>query len=199
MFTGIIQDIGTLAAIDKNGDWTLTIETEKLSLEKTAIGASIACSGICLTVTEKGVKHFKVQVSMETLSKTTALHWRPGMRVNLEPALHLGDELGGHLLSGHVDGVARVREKKRVGESFLYQFEIPETFARFIASKGSVALDGVSMTVNEVNGTRFDINVIPHTQHMTTLTTLNSGDEANFEVDMIARYVERMMNPRAHA
>lgn len=194
MFTGIVQDIGTIAAIDKQGDWTLTIATQKLPLEKMAIGASVACGGICLTVTEKGSGQFKVQVSMETLSKTTALRWKPGMGVNLEPALHMGDELGGHILSGHIDGVARVLDKVKTGDSLQYQFEVSEKFARFVASKGSVALDGVSMTVNEVNGVRFGVNIIPHTQKMTTLGMLGPGDEANFEADMIARYVERMMN-----
>ena len=205
MFTGLIQDIGTIAAINKDGDWIVVIETQKLLLDKIQIGASIACSGICLTVTEirsqsmlrgannNGRDHFKVQISGETLSKTTALHWRPGAQINLETALRMGDELGGHLLSGHVDGLARVIDKKSDGDSIRFEFEAPEAHKKFIANKGSVAIDGVSLTVNGVNGSHFDVNIIPHTQQMTTLKALNVGDEVNFEVDMIARYVERMM------
>lgn len=193
MFTGIITDIGTIAAIDKQGDWALTIET-KLPLDKTPIGASVACSGICLTVIEKSAKQFKVQVSRETLSKTTAVHWRPGIHINLEPALRAGDELGGHILSGHVDGIARVIDKKPEGDSLRFEFEVPHEFAKFLAPKGSAAIDGVSLTVNEVNGARFGVNIIPHTQKMTSLAALNPGDEANFEADMIARYVDRMLS-----
>jgi riboflavin synthase len=197
MFTGIIQDIGTIAAIDKKGDWTLTITAPKLPLEKMALGASVACGGICLTVTEKGAGQFKVQVSMETLSKTTAIRWKTGQRINLEPALRAGDELGGHILSGHVDGVARVIARRGDGDSVRFIFEVPAPFARFLAPKGSAAIDGVSLTVNEVDGARFGVNIIPHTQAMTTLATLEAGDEANFEADMIARYVARMMEARA--
>lgn len=197
MFTGIIHDIGSIAAIDKTGDWTLTIATKKLPLEKTALGASVACSGICLTVIEKSAGQFKVQVSMETLSKTSAVHWKTGQRINLEPALRMGDELGGHLLSGHVDGVARVVSRSGEGDSLRLQFEVPGQFARFLAPKGSAAIDGVSLTVNDVDGARFGVNIIPHTQDMTTLASLNPGDEANFEVDMIARYVARMTEARA--
>lgn len=203
MFTGIIQDIGTITAIDKQGDWTLTIATEKLALDKTALGASISCSGICLTVIDLESRsgdmrsnrdQFKVQISMETLSKTTAIHWRLGQRINLETALKMGDELGGHILSGHVDGVARVVGKEPERDSLRYVFEVPSQFAKFLAPKGSAAIDGVSLTVNEVNGAKFSVNIIPHTQNMTTLAALEIGDEVNFEVDMIARYVERMLD-----
>ena len=198
MFTGIIQDIGTIAVIDKQSDWTLTIKTDaKLPLDKMDLGASIACSGICLTVTEKNASQFKVQVSQETLSKTTAVHWKTGSNINLEAALRAGDELGGHLLSGHVDGVARVVSRTPEGDSIRFQFEVPETFARLLAPKGSAAIDGISLTVNEVSGARFGVNIIPHTQKMTTIAALNPGDEANFEVDMIARYVERMLDTKA--
>lgn len=192
MFTGIIQDIGEIATIDKQGDWTVTIKTKKLPLEKTVIGASVACSGICLTIVQKDKAQFKVQVSMETLSNTTAIHWHAGSHINLEPALRIGDELGGHLVSGHVDGLARVVDRGIAGDSLRYLFEVPDEFARFIAPKGSIAIDGVSLTVNDVDGVRFGVNIIPHTQHITTLKAHGIGQEVNFEVDMIARYIERM-------
>jgi riboflavin synthase len=128
MFTGIIQDIGEVVALDKKGDWVLIIKTKKLPLEKMALGASVACNGICLTVIEKNVEQFKVQVSMESLSKTTAVHWQTGTRINLEPALRMGDELGGHMLSGHVDGLARVINRGVDVDSVRYQFEVPQEF-----------------------------------------------------------------------
>jgi riboflavin synthase len=199
MFTGIVQDIGEVTAIDKKGDWTLTVTAKKLPVDKMAIGASVSCNGICLTVIEKDKDWFKVQVSAETLSKTTALHWRTGSRINLEPALRMGDELGGHLVTGHIDGTARVKDKQPEGDSIRYTFEVPHEFAKFIAAKGSVALDGVSMTVNEVNGHRFGVNVIPHTQTQTTLSAIEIGGEVNFEVDLIARYAGRLLNERAAA
>ena len=195
MFTGIVQDIGTVASIDKQGDWTIAIKTNKFSLDITAIGASIACSGICLTVVEKAAQ-FKVRISQETLSKTTAIHWREGARINLEPSLKMGDELGGHLVSGHIDGLVRVAEVTAAADSKRYVFEVPKAFAKFLAPKGSISIDGVSLTINGVDGTRFGANIIPHTQAETTLGSLNSGDEANFEIDMIARYVERMLATR---
>ncbi|MDX2028281.1 MAG: riboflavin synthase [Alphaproteobacteria bacterium] len=196
MFTGLIQDIGEVTAIDKQGDWTLTIKPQKLPLERMVIGASVACNGICLTLTEKNAKQFKVQVSRETLSKTTAVHWREGQKINLEPALRIGDELGGHILSGHVDGVARIANRSENSDSVIYKIDIPESFAKFIAAKGSISIDGVSLTVNEAENSRFSVNIIPHTRQMTTLDALKQGDEVNFEVDMIARYVERMMTQR---
>ncbi|MGE3622894.1 MAG: riboflavin synthase [Bdellovibrionales bacterium] len=197
MFTGIIQDIGDITAIGKNGDWTVTIAAQKLPLDRMPHGASVSCSGICLTVTEKSHNSFKVQVSAETLSRTTALHWKVGTRLNLESAMRMGDEFGGHLVSGHVDGVARVVEKRREGNSVRYVFEVPAEFAKFIASKGSITLDGVSMTVNETKKAQFGVNVIPHTLEYTTLDTLEAGSEANFEVDLIARYAARLMSERA--
>ncbi len=192
MFTGIIQDIGAVAAIDKQGDWTVTIESRKLPLEKMAVGASVACNGICLTVIRKDQAQFKVQVSLETLSKTTAIHWHVGSNINLEPALRMGDELGGHLVSGHIDGLARVTDRGVAGDSLRYLFEVPGEFAKFIAPKGSIAIDGVSLTVNDVDNTRFGVNIIPHTRQVTTLEAYEIGQEVNFEVDMIARYIERM-------
>lgn len=195
MFTGIIQDIGEITAIDKRGDWIVTVATN-LSLTETAIGASISHSGICLTVIEKMLggnrAQYKVQLSEETISKTTALRWSIGTRVNLETALRAGDELGGHYVSGHVDGIARVVDVSRSGDSWCLVFDVPNDFAKYIAAKGSVTIDGVSLTVNRVDGVRFGVNIIPHTQKETTLGHLKIGDETNFEVDMIARYVERM-------
>jgi riboflavin synthase len=193
MFTGIIQDIGAIRAVEKQGDWIVTITTQKFPLDRTPLGGSIACNGICLTVIEKTAKEFKVQVSQETLSKTTAIHWHEGVHINLEPALRMGDELGGHLVSGHIDGLARIIEKTPVDDSLRLVFEIPKAFAKFIAPKGSIAIDGISLTINQVDDIRFSINIIPHTQLITTLASYAVGDEANFEIDMIARYVERMM------
>jgi riboflavin synthase len=192
MFTGIIQNIGTIACIDRKGDWAITVETS-MPLNDAPIGASVACSGICLTLTDKGADFFNVQVSNETLSRTTASRWEVGTRLNLERALRMGDELGGHLVSGHVDGVARVIDKAPEGDSVRYLFDVPPEFARFLAPKGSVALDGISLTVNEVDGPRFSVNIIPHTQAATTIGERNVGDVMNFEVDMIARYVERLL------
>lgn len=192
MFTGIIQDIGEITAIDKRGDWVMTVRT-KLPLAKTAIGASISHGGICLTVIEKDQSAYKVQLSEETLSKTTALRWQTGTQVNLEMALRGEDELGGHYVSGHIDGIARVEDRAQSSDSLRLKFDVPAEFAKYIAAKGSITIDGVSLTVNHVDGTRFDVNIIPHTQNVTTLGKLTYGDEANFEVDMIARYVERMI------
>jgi riboflavin synthase len=197
MFTGIVQDIGEIAAIDKTGDWTVTIAVSKLALGNMPIGASVACNGICLTVIEKATDQFKVQISGETLSRTTAAHWSKGGRLNLEPALRLGDELGGHLVSGHIDGIARVRHKRKDGDSVRLTFEVPSEFAKFVAPKGSVALDGISLTVNEVEGACFGVNIIPHTLAHTTIGALEAGGEANFEVDLMARYAERLLSQRA--
>jgi riboflavin synthase len=192
MFTGIIQDIGEITAIDKRGDWVVTVAA-KLPLAETQIGASISHSGICLTVIEKLSQSYKIQLSEETISCTTALHWQVGSRVNLETALRAGNELGGHYVSGHIDGIARVVGVTKSNDSLRLQFDVPKEFAKFIAAKGPVTIDGVSLTVNHVEGTQFDINIIPHTQKETTLGSLKTGDECNFEVDMIARYVERIV------
>ena len=170
----------------------MTIKTG-LPLTNTAIGASIACSGACLTVIAKTADTFDVQVSGETLAKTTLKHWTIGTNVNLEPALRMGDELGGHLVTGHVDGVARVVGVKREGDSIRLTFEAPKDLARFLAPKGSAVIEGVSLTVNEVDGATFGVNIIPHTQTATTLGALREGDSVNFEVDMIARYLDRLL------
>jgi len=192
MFTGIIQSIGAIAAIDRKGDWTINVASD-LPLDAVALGASIACSGICLTVIAKDEKKFTAQLSAETLSKTTAAGWDVGTRLNLERALRLGDELGGHIVSGHVDAVASVIDRQPDGDSLCFLFEVPAAFAKFLAPKGSVTLDGVSLTVNAVDGARFGVNIIPHTQTATTLGDRRAGDAVNFEIDVIARYVERMM------
>ncbi|HYG88291.1 MAG TPA: riboflavin synthase [Azospirillum sp.] len=192
MFTGIITDVGRVRAIERQGDTRFTIETA-FDMETVPIGASIANNGVCLTVVEKGPGWFAVQASGETLSKTTLGGWREGTRVNLERAMRLGDELGGHIVSGHVDGVATVVDVRPDGESVRLTFETPPGLAKYVASKGSVALDGVSLTVNEVNGARFDVNIIPHTQVATTFGDLKPGDRVNMEIDMLARYVARLV------
>ncbi len=191
MFTGIITDVGRVRAVERQGDTRFTIETV-FDMETVPIGASIANNGVCLTVVEKGPGWFAVQASAETLSKTTLGGWAEGTRVNLERALKVGDELGGHIVSGHVDGVATVVEVRPDGESKRYTFEAPANLAKYIASKGSVALDGVSLTVNEVDGARFGVNIIPHTQIATTFGDLKPGDRINLEIDMLARYVARL-------
>jgi riboflavin synthase len=196
MFTGLIRDIGTIVDVAKSGDWTVKIKTNKLSLSGTPVGASIACAGICLTIVSKTYNAFEVQVSGETLKKTTVMNWIPDTLVNLEPALRLGDELGGHMVAGHVDGVAFLTAKENVGDSLRLQFDAPHEMARFIAPKGSVALDGVSLTVNEVDHSLFTVNIIPHTQNETTLGKLSVNDGVNFEADLLARYIERLSSQK---
>jgi len=192
MFTGIITDLGRVRAVSKQSLTRLEIET-RYPTESIAIGASIACSGACLSVVERGPGWFAVEASTETLSKTTLGDWRIGTAVNLERPLKLGDELGGHLVLGHVDGVGVLIERTPDGGSLRLTFEAPTDLARFIAPKGSVAIDGVSMTVNAVSGRRFGVNVIPITQRETNLGRLAVGDRVNLEIDMMARYVARLM------
>jgi len=196
MFTGIVQDIGSIIGIDKKGDWLLTIKAGRLSLSDRPIGASIACSGICLTVIEKNSDSFCVQASAETISKTTVAKWGQGTPINLEGALRIGDELGGHIVTGHVDGVALVVSVAMEGDSMRIKFQVPENFGKYIAAKGSVAIDGVSLTVNEVEKNVFGVNIIPHTQKETTLGGLKAGDIVNFEIDMMARYAERLLGDK---
>lgn len=191
MFTGIVTDVGKVAAIEKRGDTRIRIETH-FDTATIEIGASIACSGPCLTVVDKGPGWFAVEASAETLSRTTLGDWRVGTPVNLERALRVGDELGGHIVSGHVDGVGRVLDLAPEGDSFRFVFEAPAALARFIAPKGSVALEGVSLTVNEVDGARFGVNIIAHTRRHTTFGHLKAGDRVNLEIDMLARYVARL-------
>lgn len=196
MFTGIVQDVGTIVDIVKDGDWTIKIKTDKLSLLRTPVGASMACAGICLTLIAKTYNTFQVQASPETLSKTTVMKWKPGMRVNLEPALHVGDELGGHFVTGHVDGVAFVTAKTRDSNCVRMTFGAPAELARFLAPKGSATIDGVSLTVNEIDHAFFNVTLIPHTLEATTLGALSVDDAVNFEADMIARYAERLLHPQ---
>ncbi len=197
MFTGIISDLGTVAARD-GGRFAIRCG---YPAESIATGASIACDGACLTAiqvaAETGGSIFAVDVSNETLARTTLDEWQPGRRVNLERALKAGEELGGHLVAGHVDGVGRILDMRDDGDSRRFTVEAPAELARYIAPKGSVALDGISLTVNEVAGSRFGINVIPHTLTHTTLGARKPGDRVNLEVDLVARYVARLME-RAH-
>lgn len=192
MFTGIIADIGELREIRPGGDTTFIIGT-KLDLRDLALGASVACSGVCLTVIEHKADWFAVQASAETLARSVLSDWRIGARINLERALRAGDELGGHLVSGHVDAIAEIVERRPEGDSQRFAFRVPDVFAAAIAPKGSVALDGVSLTVNEVQGNRFGVNIIPHTLAHTTFGAAKIGDKVNFELDMLARYVARML------
>jgi riboflavin synthase len=191
MFTGIITDIGRVLDVVKRGDTRLRIATA-FDVRSIDIGASIACSGACLTVVSKGDDWFAVDASAETLACTTLGSWGTGTRVNLERALRVGDELGGHIVTGHVDGVAKVVERRPEGESIRLTFEVPNELSRFIASKGAVAIDGVSLTVNEVSGQRFGVNLIPHTQKMTTFGSTAVGATVNLEIDVLARYVARL-------
>jgi riboflavin synthase len=192
MFTGIVSDVGQVRAVTPGGDTAFTIATA-YDTGEIAIGASIACSGVCLTVIEKGTDWFSVQASAETLSRTTLGRWRGGTHVNLERALRMGDELGGHILSGHVDAVAEIVSRRVEGDSLRFVFETPASVEKAIAPKGSVALDGVSLTVNEVDGRRFGVNIIPHTQAQTTFGTAQPGDGVNLEIDVLARYVARLL------
>lgn len=195
MFTGIITALGTIRAITPLGDghdMRLVIETPWPDTASIAIGASIACSGCCLTAVEVGEDWFAVDASAETLSKSRLGHWRVGSRVNLERSLRMGDELGGHLVSGHVDGVGEAVSATPENGSIRWLFRVPHELARFIAPKGSVAVDGVSLTVNEVQGDIFGVNIIPHTASVTGFGTLAPGDAVNIEIDMLARYVARL-------
>jgi len=195
MFTGIITDVGTLELVSKGGDTTFKIRTA-YDPATLAIGASVACSGPCLTVIGKGGKAgdawFTIEASAETLSKTTIGDWVPGVRINLERSLKVGDEIGGHIVSGHVDGVGLILSAEADGDSTRFRIQAPASLAKFIAPKGSIALDGTSLTVNEVDGTVFGVNIIPHTSKATTWGTLKAGDRINIEIDMLARYLARL-------
>jgi len=192
MFTGIVTDLGRVRAVIPGGDTGYEIET-RYDTGGIALGASIACSGVCLTVVDKGRGWFRVQASAETRSRSTVGSWRVGTAVNLERALRLGDELGGHLVAGHVDGMGRLVERRAEGDSLRLMVEAPAALAPGIAPKGSIAVDGVSLTVNEVTGARFGVNIIPHTQAATGLGALAVGDAVNLELDLVARYVARLL------
>jgi riboflavin synthase len=192
MFTGIITDIGTIRSIEKKGDTRIEITT-RFDTASINIGASICCSGACMTVVERKDDWFAVEASNETLSKTVLGSWTMGTRVNLERALKAGDEMGGHVVSGHVDGTAEITGLETEGDSLRVSFRITNELKRFIAPKGSVTLDGVSLTVNEVEGDTFGVNLIAHTQQETTFGNISTGDTVNVEIDMLARYVARLL------
>lgn len=196
MFTGLVTDLGRIQRVDRKGDDVRLVIDTAYDLNAVEMGASIACSGACLTVIEKGDSWFAADVSGETLSKTILGDWAEGTRINLEQSLCLGDSLGGHLVTGHVDAVASVIDVRPDGESLRFVIGIPDGYTGFIAPKGSVALDGVSLTVNEVEDARFGVNIIPHTAEKTTFGTLAPGDRVNLEVDLIARYVARLLPQR---
>ena len=200
MFTGIITDVGTVRSAEQRGDLRLQIATG-YDLDTVDLGASISCSGVCLTVVDKGEDWFAVDVSGETMSKTAADHWHEGAKLNLERALRLGDELGGHIVTGHVDAVADVIEARPDGDSTRIAVTVSKALAPMIAAKGSVTLDGVSLTVNEVgdfgDGAQFTVNIIPHTAQHTTLGGLQAGQQLNVEIDVLARYLDRMLATRS--
>ena len=196
MFTGIVSDVGTIKTAETRGDLRVVVETA-YDTASVDLGASIACSGVCLTVVDKGPGWFAVDVSGETTSRTAQGQWSAGRRLNLERAMKLGEELGGHIVTGHVDGVAEVVEIVPEGDSKRIAIRVPGDLAPFLAPKGSVTVDGVSLTVN--TGTRFAINLIPHTQKVTTLGALTPGQPVNIEIDVLARYLQRMEHYRAKA
>ena len=202
MFTGIVSDIGTIERVEARGDMRVVVSTD-YDTSTIDLGASISCSGVCLTVVDLGPSWFAVDVSGETLSRTAQGQWTEGKRLNLERALKLGDELGGHIVTGHVDGIAEVLGVCPDGDSKRIGFRLPRELAAFVAPKGSVTVDGVSLTVNEVSdeadGTYFAVNVIPHTQAETTLGELEAGQAVNIEIDVLARYLMRMEVYRAKA
>lgn len=195
MFTGIITDVGRVRAVQPGGDTRIEIETA-YDAATLALGASVACAGVCLTVVQRGVSDgvnwFAVTASAETMDKTTIGDWKAGTRVNLERALRVGDELGGHIVAGHVDGVALVRSFTPEGASWRLTIEPPAPLMRYIAPKGSITLDGVSLTVNKVGGETFGVNIIPHTLSVTTFAGLQPGGRLNIEIDVLARYVDRL-------
>jgi riboflavin synthase len=194
MFTGIVQGVGRIRAVEPHGgDVTMWIETGDVPLAGVEIGGSIAVNGCCLTAVELETNAFKADLSRETLTLTTAGQWQPGTAVNLEKALTAGQALGGHYVTGHVDGVGQVVSRHDDARSVRVEFEVPAELARYIARKGSVTVDGVSLTVNGASGTRFDVNLVPHTLEMTILGGYRPGTRVNLEVDIIARYLERLV------
>ena len=200
MFTGIVTDVGTVRKAEQRGDLRLQVSCG-YDMETVELGASIACSGVCLTVVDKGEDWFAVDLSAETVSRTAAGLWREGATLNLERSLRMGDELGGHIVTGHVDAVGNVVEAAPDGDSVRITVEVPRNLAPMIAQKGSIALDGVSLTVNTVEdapeSARFSINLIPHTAKETTFGQIAAGRQLNVEVDVLARYIDRMLTARA--
>ncbi len=195
MFTGIVTDVGHVRHIEKRGDTHFVIATN-YDVSAIEMGASISCSGACMTVVDKGTakdRWFAFTASAETLSRTTLGQWKVGDPVNLERPMRVGDEFGGHIVTGHVDAVAEIQRMTPEGESTRITFEVPVSLSRFVAAKGSVTLDGVSLTVNEVDGPRFGVNIIPHTAKVTTFGRARPGTKMNFEIDVLARYVARLV------
>ena len=192
MFTGIITDLGSVRSVTKTGDWRFEFNTayETAGID---LGASIACSGCCLTMVDRGPGWFAADVSAETMSKTVCGTWEEGSPVNFERPLKAGDELGGHIVSGHVDGVGAITSIEPEGDSLRFQFNVPEELSHYIASKGSIAVNGVSLTVNEVSDTVFGVNIIPHTRENTTFGSFQVGTPVNLEIDLLARYVARLL------
>ncbi len=202
MFTGIITDIGTIKTVEQRGDLRVTIGTGNPTAD-IAIGASISCSGVCLTVVSRAGTEFSVDVSGETVSCTAQGQWVPGRRLNLERALKVGDELGGHIVTGHVDAIGSIVDTRPEGDSLRIEIAVPASLAPFIAPKGSIAIDGVSLTVNTVTdqpdgSAHFTINIIPHTAQWTTFDTIAAGDSVNIEIDTLARYLSRMQQVMSH-
>ncbi len=196
MFTGIVMAVGRVAALtQRGGDLELGVDAPGLEGVRVSIGDSISVQGVCLTATRKAGSVFFADVSLETLAKTTLGGLREGARVNLEPALRAGDSLGGHLVAGHVDAVGRLIDVHEEARSWRLQFKLPVALMRYVAPKGSVCIDGVSLTVNAVGEGAFDVNIIPHTHRATTLGDRATGDGVNVEIDLIARYLERLMKP----
>lgn len=194
MFTGIIEVVGDVVAGERHGeDRRVFIEAGRAFLEGVKLGDSIACSGVCLTVVALQGDRFAADLSVETLEATTAGRWYPGTNLNLEKALNLGQPLGGHLVSGHVDGVGELKSTKPDERSQRLRFSVPKTLAKYVARKGSICVDGVSLTVNDVGEGGFGVNIVPHTLLQTTLGRLEPGDAVNLEVDLIARYLERLI------
>ncbi len=197
MFTGIVTDVGKVRHVEKRGDTHIVIATH-YDVASIETGASIACGGACMTVVDKGTakdRWFAFTASGETLAKTTLGSWKAGDLVNLERPMRVGDEFGGHIVTGHVDAVAEIVGMAPEGESVRVEFEVPQALSRFVSPKGSVALDGVSLTVNDVAGTRFGVNLIPHTQKVTTFGRARRGTKVNFEIDLLVRYVARLVKP----
>ncbi len=198
MFTGIVQGVGRVRAIEpRGGDVTIVFDTGDVPLDDITVGGSIAVSGVCLTATQFDRASFAADVSRETLARTTLGAWQVGTRVNLEKALLAGQALGGHYVTGHVDGVGCVLARHEDARSVRMEFQVPTELARYVARKGSICIDGVSLTVNGAEGDRFDVNLVPHTLEVTSLGQLQAGGRVNLEVDIIARYVERMMRAAA--
>ena len=200
MFTGIITDVGSIRTSEQRGDLRLVISCA-YDMDTVAIGASIACSGVCLTVVDKGAGWFAIDASAETVSRTAAGMWEQGTRLNLERALKVGDELGGHIVTGHVDGVGHIVASETIGDSWKVTVAAPSSLAAYIAAKGSITVDGVSLTVNDIadqadGSAHFMLNIIPHTAQMTTLDTLDVGRHVNLEIDVLARYLKRMEDIR---